>query len=141
MNQNEERYTISEIAKMFDLPSSTLRYYEELGILPTVERTQSGQRIYTQCHIDRLGAICCFKRTGMSMSKLQTFFHYEENQNEHMDDMLQLLVQQEQEMEERLSQYRQDLQHVKTKVRFYQAKKSALENGQPQPCWDEFVGR
>lgn len=40
-------YTIKEISQMFHFPPSTLRYYEEVGLLTDMERTVSGQRIYT----------------------------------------------------------------------------------------------
>lgn len=39
-------YTIREISDMFQLPSSTLRYYEDMGILTNIGRTASGNRIY-----------------------------------------------------------------------------------------------
>lgn len=65
---------------MFGLPASTLRYYEEIGLLPAVEKTKANQRIYTEEHIGRLGAIRCFKETGMSMAKLLEFFTYEEEE-------------------------------------------------------------
>lgn len=41
-----DTYTIKEVSEMFHLPSSTLRYYEDLGILTNVGRSKSGQRVY-----------------------------------------------------------------------------------------------
>lgn len=49
-----DTYTIKEVSEMFHLPSSTLRYYEDLGILTNVGRSKSGQRVYIQGHINRL---------------------------------------------------------------------------------------
>lgn len=40
-------YTIKEMREKFDIPSSTLRYYEEIGLFPKVMRTETNQRIYT----------------------------------------------------------------------------------------------
>ena len=37
-----DTYTIKEVSEMFHLPSSTLRYYEDLGILTNVGRSKSG---------------------------------------------------------------------------------------------------
>ena len=39
-----KNYTIREISEMFELPSSTLRYYESEGLLPEVPKSSSGQR-------------------------------------------------------------------------------------------------
>ena len=47
-------YTIREISELFGLPASTIRYYEEEGILTNVARTPSGQRIFGDCHVNRL---------------------------------------------------------------------------------------
>ena len=69
-------YTIKEMREKFDIPSSTLRYYEEIGLFPEVMRTETNQRIYTDEHIDRLHAINCFKRTGLPMAKMHDFFEY-----------------------------------------------------------------
>lgn len=38
-----DTYTIKEVSEMFHLPSSTLRYYEDLGILTNVGRSKSGR--------------------------------------------------------------------------------------------------
>ena len=76
------------------LPASTLRYYEEVGILTDIPRNSSGKRIYLEKHINRLKTICCFKNTGMSIAQLQEFFQYEQQEPSHIDDILKLLTNQ-----------------------------------------------
>jgi DNA-binding transcriptional MerR regulator len=81
-------YTIRQVATQFHMQPSTLRYYEDQGLLTNVERTETGQRIYEDCHIDRLRAICCFKNAGMTIDDLKKFFVYESNEPEHIDEIL-----------------------------------------------------
>ena len=50
-------YTIKQVSQMFGLPASTLRYYEEIGLLPAVEKTKANQRIYTEEHIGEILAL------------------------------------------------------------------------------------
>ena len=64
-------YTIRQVATRFHMQPSTLRYYEDQGLLTNVERTETGQRIYEDCHIARLRAICCFKNAGMPIDDLK----------------------------------------------------------------------
>ena len=85
------QYTIRQVAEMFRMPTSTLRYYEEEGILTNVEKNKSGQRIYTEGHLNRLRTICCFKGTGMTIAQLKSFFAYEEDEDHHIDDIVALL--------------------------------------------------
>ena len=42
----QQTYTIREMSERFGLPASTLRYYEEIGLLTDVIHTESKKRIY-----------------------------------------------------------------------------------------------
>jgi len=130
-------YTIKELSKMFDLPASTLRYYEDERLLEHVIHSDNGQRLYTDEHIARLYAILCFKRTGLSISKMQLFFSYEKQLPEHIDDILTLVKEQEKDTSEKLRKLKEDLTHIQHKVRYYSAIKEALKNGTPFPCWED----
>lgn len=134
-------YTMKEVVDLFGLPASTLRYYEEMGILTNVGRTAANQRIYTEGHVGRLKSICCFKGTGMSIAKLQEFFSYEEQEAEHIDDILNLLTGQKEEVVKQLEQLRQDFEHVKRKLRYYSDIKAAMEAGTPHPDWTDYRNR
>lgn len=45
-------YRPIDIAKKLNISTSTLRIYEDMGIIPPVKRTDSGYRIFTQIHLD-----------------------------------------------------------------------------------------
>ena len=130
-------YTIREISEMFELPSSTLRYYESEELLPEVPKSSSGQRIYSDEHVERLKCINCFKRTGMTIPQLRKFFIYEADEAAHIDKIISLLKDQEQIVNEKLIQLQKDSAHVHHKVRYYKAIRHALENDLPLPEWEE----
>lgn len=136
--ENEKVYTISEVSKMFDLPVSTLRYYEDEGILTNVGRTSTNQRIYYEMHINRLRSICCFKRTGMSIAQLKDFFNFEMDEDNSIDDMIALLECQKKSVEDKLKELNADYEHVQKKISFYTDVKKAIENDQPKPNWHDY---
>lgn len=131
-------YNIREIGQIFDVPSSTLRYYEELGILPAVKRDEHKQRVYTDEHIDRLQAITCFKRTGLPMSKIHDFFEYAENLRDNIDKVVDMMENHEKYIVDQMEKMQQDLDHIRQKVRFYNGIKKAIEKDEPWPCFDDF---
>lgn len=131
-------YTIKEVSQMFSLPASTLRYYEDIGILTNICRTSNGQRIYKECHINRLKTICCFKGTGMSISKLQAFFSYEEKGLKNIDNIISLLSDQKNDVETQIKQLQSDLEHVKRKLNYYGDIKTSIELKEELPCWDNY---
>jgi len=57
-SNSEPRYVISVAARMVDIESHTLRYYERLGLIQP-RRSEGNIRLYSQDDIDRL---CCIKR-------------------------------------------------------------------------------
>ena len=130
-------YTIREISRLFSLPLSTLRYYEEEGLLTNVQKSASGQRIYTQEHIGRLHCINCFKRTGMTLAQLKKLFEYETDEAAHIDDIIALLEEQEMQVNEKLTQLQKDSEHVHHKIAHYRAIRQSLQTGMPMPVWEE----
>ena len=130
-----KNYTIREISEMFELPSYTLRYYESEGLLPEVPKSSSGQRIYSDEHVERLKCINCCNRTGMTIPQLRKFFIYEADEAAHIDKIISLLKDQEQIVNEKLIQLQKDSAHVHHKVEYYSEIKHALENNLPLPVW------
>lgn len=134
----DKQYSIREIAEQFNLPISTLRYYEEVGILSNIPRNSSGRRIYLDCHINRLKTICCFKNAGMSIAQLQEFFQYEQDENLYIDDILNLLEKQKIHLWGQLNKIKHDYEHIKKKLAYYQAIKTAIENQTTLPSWQDY---
>ncbi len=134
---DEKTYTIREFSRRYQLPSSTLRYYEEVGLLTDVIHTDNGQRLYTDKHVERMDGILCFKRAGMPISKMQDYYHYEENLPENIDRIIALVGAHEKDLERQLIDLEADLAHIRRKVYFFNEVKRALQEGREQPKWAE----
>ena len=65
-----KEYTIKEISELFQLPASTIRYYEEEGVLTNIARTASGRRIFTEGHVNHL----LFQKHGNDHCRTQALF-------------------------------------------------------------------
>ena len=129
----QQTYTIREMSERFGLPASTLRYYEEIGLLTDVIHTESKKRIYTQQHIDCMTAILCFKRTGLPIAGIQEFFRFEDDIPGNIDQMVAILEEHEQNIREKIERMESDLEHIQQKVRYYSAVRDAIKNGDEMP--------
>lgn len=67
--------TIGEISEMFQIPVSTLRYYDKEGLFPHLERV-SGIRNFTDREIENLRIIECLKRSGMEIKDIKQFMQW-----------------------------------------------------------------
>lgn len=131
-------YSITEIAQKCNLTASTLRYYEDVGLLPPVERNSSKQRVYTQHHIDRLGAISCFKHTGMSICDIQNFFNYEADEEAHIDDIMTLLTTFQEASLKKLQEEVHAYGHLLRKLDYYNNAKLSYQAHSPHPLWKDY---
>ena len=65
-------YSIGEISKMFDLPISTLRYYDKEGLFPHLKRV-NGVRKFSENEIETLRVIDCLKRSGLEIKDIKEY--------------------------------------------------------------------
>lgn len=63
-------YRISALAERSGVPASTLRFYEDSGLL-TADRTPSGYRIYDEAAVDRLAFISSAKLMGLTLDEIR----------------------------------------------------------------------
>lgn len=68
-------YTIGQVAEIFGLPVSTLRYYDKQGLFPELERT-SGIRRFGDTELEALRVIECLKKTGMEIKDIRLFMEW-----------------------------------------------------------------
>lgn len=65
--------TISEAAERTGLSADTLRYYEKIGLIPPVPRTESGLRAYSGETIEWINFIQQFKDIGMPLESILNY--------------------------------------------------------------------
>lgn len=63
-------YQIKDVAERSGFSTATLRYYEEIGLLPEPARTQAGYRVYDDHTLDRLAFISRAKQLGCSLAEI-----------------------------------------------------------------------
>ena len=66
-------YTVGDAAKILGVPASTLRYYESEGLLPTLGRSEGGQRLFGEQEMGACRVIACLKRSGLSIKDIRRF--------------------------------------------------------------------
>ena len=65
-------YSIGEISKMFQLPISTLRYYDKEGLFPHLKRV-NGVRQFSESEIETLRVIDCLKKSGLEIKEIKEY--------------------------------------------------------------------
>ena len=76
-------FTIEQVAAQTGLTKRTLRYYEEVGLLPPTGRTEGNYRRYTQDDIQRLERIKNLRNLlGFSLADIRELLQAEDERNQ-----------------------------------------------------------
>lgn len=74
MDENTEIITIGELCKSLGLTTRTLRYWEEVGIIESIERADGANRGYTPYFVRRIKFIMKLKDLGLSIKEMQDLY-------------------------------------------------------------------
>ena len=119
-------YTIKEAAQIMGIPATTLRYYDRQGLLPFVERKQSGYRIFSDNDIMLLRVIDCLKRSGMELKDIRQFTEWLREGDASLEKRYQMFLERKEAVEQQMAEMQKTLDMINHKCWYY---KTAIEAG------------
>lgn len=117
-------YTVGEMAKRIGVAPSTLRYYDKEGLLPFVQRSESGVRVFKETDAEWLRVIGCLKRTGMRLRDIKRFVEMAMQGDETIDERLALIVAQRERVTAQLAELEETLHTLEYKEWYYRTAKA-----------------
>lgn len=117
--------TIGEMANRLGVPASTLRYYDQEGLLPFVERSSGGIRLFKDDDYEWLQIIECLKKTGMQLKDIREFVLMAMEGDVTIDARLELIKKQQEAVEAQMEELRQTLNTLNFKRWYYETAKAA----------------
>lgn len=112
-------YTVGEMAKILNTTPSTLRYYDKEGLLPFVERSESGIRMFKDSDYEWLLVIDCLKNTGMGIKDIKRFIEMVIAGDSTIKERLQMIIRQRESVKEQMAKLQQTLDTLDYKVWYY----------------------
>ena len=104
MTDRRSLITIGQLAKRADVSTSSLRYYEEQGLLRPVSRSDAGYRLYDQEAETTLRFIQRAQRLGFSLSDIRLFLDKLAQHSKLDDTVVQIAEQRYIEIERQLTE-------------------------------------
>lgn len=125
-------YTVGEMAKLLGVAPSTLRYYDKEGLLPFVERSSGGIRMFQESDFEWLRIIGCMKKAGMSIKEIQQYIELALQGNDTIELRLQMFQHQKAVLQEQLKELQHTIDMVNYKCWYYETAKAAGTTDVPQ---------
>jgi MerR family transcriptional regulator, aldehyde-responsive regulator len=119
---------ISEVSERCDVSADTLRYYERIGLLPPVDRTESGIRDYSELDVRRVEFIKCMRTAGLPVEVLIHYYGLIQQGEDTMEDRKAILIEQRVEIAARMAELQKTLDLLDYKISFYENAVLKAEN-------------
>lgn len=118
-------YSISETARLLGVAPSTLRYYDKEGLLPFIDRSPGGTRLFQEKDFAGLRLIQCLKKTGLPIREIREFIDLPEDGKETIEKRLAILSRQKKILEQKQQELQDMMSVVDYKLWYYQTAEQA----------------
>ncbi|HBG56284.1 MAG TPA: MerR family transcriptional regulator [Ruminococcaceae bacterium] len=111
--------SIKEFSQKTNVSEYTLRFYEKEGVLPFVNRTDSGRRVYNEQNLEWIEFITALRETGMSLSEIKRYVNLYKQGNSTIPERKQMMLDHKAKVQKQLSQTLKYLEKVNYKLALY----------------------
>mgnify|MGYP004621590159 CR=1 FL=1 len=125
-------YTVGEMAKLLGITASTLRCYDKEGLLPFVERSSGGIRMFQEADFEWLQVIGCMKKAGMSIKVIRQYIEMALQGDNTIDLRLDMFRHQPAVLKRQMEELQQTMEMVDYKGWYYETAKEAGTTDIPQ---------
>lgn len=120
--------TIKEAAQRTGISIDNLRYYERIGLIPEVPRTESGIRNYDEMSISWIEFAMKFKKAGVSLEAIREYIQLALQGLSTKEPRLEILLETKAELEKKMHDMQETLDVVKYKIDTYEQKCEPITN-------------
>lgn len=113
-------YTVGEMAQLLGVAASTLRYYDQEGLLPFVERSRGGVRVFTEGDYATLKVIGCLRKSGLSVKEIKVFIHLAQEGDATLEQRLEIFRRRKAAVERQMAELRETLALLDYKCWYYE---------------------
>ncbi len=119
-------YTIKQAAELTNLTPVTLRYYDKQGLLPFMERKESGYRMFSDGDIAMLRVIECLKKSGMPIKDIRQFSEWVLMGDDSLQERYEMFLERKKAVEAQIAELQKTLDFINHKCWYYE---TAIEAG------------
>ena len=111
---------IMEVSKQHSISSDTLRYYERIGLIPPVNRNESGIRDYNDLDIRRVEFIKCMRSAGLPIEVLIEYIALVQKGDKTIEARRDILIEQRELLVARMKEMQKTLDILDHKIEVYE---------------------
>ncbi|HIR28950.1 MAG TPA: MerR family transcriptional regulator [Candidatus Choladousia intestinigallinarum] len=119
--------TIKEVSEKYNISQNTLRYYERVGMIPSVHRTPGGIRDYQEEDLGWVELALCMRSAGLPVEAMSEYVKLVQQGDTTIPDRLKLLLEQREKLLAQQRQIQVTLDRLNGKIAKYEKENGILQ--------------
>ena len=124
-----KRYSISQLARAAEVPTSTLRYYERVGLVYPAERAENNYRVYSEEALQTVRFIRTAQSAGFTLDDVRALLSLQQGDVALCKDVQPLIEKRLQDVSQRMKEMR----HIQRMLKSFLAICSTQDGEVPCP--------
>lgn len=111
--------TVKEVADILEMSAHTVRYYTDLGLVPSVKRDQNNNRLFDERSVNWLRGVMCLRSTGMSIKAVKNYVDLCLEGDGTIYTRRKIIEDQKKQVEQKLKETEDQFEYISNKLIWY----------------------
>lgn len=125
------KYTVKEVAEMVEISSYAVRYYDNSGLLPHVERSGGNIRLFSEYSISWLRLVHCLRASGLTIENIRHYIELCQEGDVTIKERAEIIFRQKKRLKQQLCDLQDQMIVLQDKEDYY---KEVLDNRSRDTC-------
>ena len=112
-------YKVKDVAKLLDMSEHTVRYYTDMGLVPSLKRDKNGTRLFDERSKNWLAGIKNLRGSGMSIKAIKDYVDLCLEGESTLQKRYDIIVEQKKKLEKQLKEMNKRYQYIDHKTNWY----------------------
>ena len=114
------KYTVREVAEIMGVTPYTIRYYDNAGLIPGVDRSAGNSRLFSDYNVSWLKLVVCLRATGLPVEGVKHYIDMCRQGDETIPERAELIFRQEKILREQMRNLQAQMEVLQYKKKFYE---------------------
>lgn len=112
--------SVKDVAGLLGVSPHTIRYYDNMGLIPDITRDEHGARVFTREQLEWLGVVLCLRSTGLSVAGIRHYMELVEKGDSTLYERYQIIMEQKRRAEAERAEIDKKLEILSRKQAVYE---------------------
>ncbi|MBQ7430392.1 MAG: MerR family transcriptional regulator [Butyrivibrio sp.] len=114
------KYSVTQAAKLVEISEHTLRYYDDKGLFPFLQKNESGKRLFSEADLQWAKLLECLSNSGLSIKEMQDYVELCIIGDSTVPERFELLKKQEKIIKDQIKEKKKQLKLLQFKLDYYE---------------------